>query len=125
MTFHTVKLPNALIVEFRDQSNRYFGDYWRVTVEVCCRIPVVAAFADDDPERERARALLGDEVVYRRTLEKMGVAGDEVEAVRSALVESFLGSTSSYFSDPSFAPRFVRRQLADRKGRARPFLVAR
>jgi hypothetical protein len=34
------RLANGLILEFRDLSNRYFGDYHRLHIEVICRIPV-------------------------------------------------------------------------------------
>jgi hypothetical protein len=121
---HTVTLPNGLIMEFHDQSNRYFGDYWRVSIEARCRIPVEDAFPDKmDPELERARVLLGETLVYERALDKMGVPGDEVPSICRKMIESFLESNASYLSDPSFAARYVRKRLSERKSGLRPFLV--
>jgi hypothetical protein len=123
LPFHTFTLPNGLIVEFYDLSNRYFGDYWRVSIEARCRIPLDTAFAQTDPELPRARTILGEEILYRRTLERMGVPGEEVSGVCRALADSFIESATPYLSDPSFVGRFVRSQLADRKGRTRPYLL--
>ncbi len=121
--FRTVTLPNELMIEFDDLSNRYFGDYWRVSIEVRCRIAVNIALGESDSEFARARTLFGEEVIYRRTLEKMSVPGNEVEEVRRSLVESFLSNAGPYLSDPSFAERFVRKQLSERKSGTRLFLA--
>lgn len=123
--FRSETLPNGLVVEFFDDSNRYFGDYWRVRLEARCRVPVQAALAPESPDLPQALALLGEEALFVRPLEKMGVAGEEVEGVRTALAESFLASAASYLGSPAFPPRFVRQQLAERKKGRRPFLVPR
>lgn len=115
-------LSNGLTVEFFDGTNRYFGDYHRVFIEARYRIPLTAdAFADSvDPAAalQGARAVLGEEVVFTRTLEKMGVSGDEVERTRHSLIDNFLRSALLYLQNPSFSRRFIAAELERRlKGR--------
>jgi hypothetical protein len=124
-SFRTETLPNGLILEFFDKSNRYFGDYWRVALEARCRVPVFLALPPGTPESDQARTLLGDAVVFTRPLEKMGVPSAEVEEVRSALVGNFLATVGIYMGTPDFPPRFVRQRLAEGKKGRRPFLVSR
>lgn len=123
---YSVTLANGLVLEFVDHSNRYFGDYWRVRIEARCRVPLSAAFSDPaDPELAQARALLGDEVAYTRSLERMGVPSAEVDAAIRSLIDSFLSSTFAYLGDLSFAARFVRQKLAECRKGFRPFLCPR
>ena len=123
--FRSITLANGLNLDFIDQGNRYFGDYHRVRVVVRCAVPIASeAFAEgpDDPLFLKAQRLFGDEILFERPLERMGVAGDDVEAVRTGLVESFLKSSRGYLEHPDFAVRFIRSQLntSDRSGR--PYL---
>lgn len=123
--FRTEVLPNGLTLDFVDGSNRYFGDYWRVALEVRCRIPLCHALPPDDPDIDQARALLGETLLFTRSLEKMGVAGEEVTSVRTAMVEHFLSSAGAYMATPVFPGSFVRQQLAEKRRGRRPFLVSR
>jgi len=119
--FRTIELDNGLCLELRDQSNRYFGDYHRIKIEVSCDIPLRGEFFGgnpDDPQLQTARRLYGDSLRFERSLERMGVAGAEVENVREELVESFLKSSAAYLEHPEFVARYVQRQLQLRGGGA-------
>lgn len=118
-------LANGLVVEFLDESNRYFGDYWRVKLEVRCRISVEAVFSSGEAQKEQALALLGKEAVFTRTLEKMGVSSAELENTRKGMVDHFLANAGAYLGSPEFPGRFVRQQLAEKKKGRRPFLVSK
>ena len=111
-------LKNGLIVEFRDKSNRYFGDYHRVRIEVFCRFSLgpelFCASARPQSECERAKALLGEELTFVRHLERMGVAGGRVEEVRRELIDSFAKSAFPYLEAPDFIQRLVARELEKR-----------
>jgi hypothetical protein len=125
--FRTANLAGGLLLEFFDCSNRYFGDYHRVRVEVLVRVPLDnAAFAhaaDPAAELQKARALLGDEVRFTRILEKMGVPSASVTDEKEMLITSFLESSASYMEKTSFRARFIAKELAlVRQGR-RPRLV--
>lgn len=116
---HTERLENGACVEFIDRSNRYYGDYHRVRVEVRCALALVpelfASFSDPAAECERVKLILGPEVVYANALEKMGVAGAEVESVVRSLIQGFVTTTLIYLNHPEFAARLVRSTLEQRK----------
>lgn len=81
--FRNEQLDNGLRVEFFDLSNRYFGDYHRVCVEVRMQMPSAAG---DSP------------LVRKHTLERMGVAGGEVEAVRDRLTDDYWRHAGRYLA---------------------------
>lgn len=118
------RLDNGLTIEFFDRSNRYFGDYHRVCVEACCRVVLnmdnLAGLADPAAELQTARAVLGNEVVFIRKLERMGVAGEAVERTREVLIESFIRSSFPYLSTPVFPRRFIAAELERRRQGRRP-----
>jgi len=117
--FRTIELNNGLRLELRDYSNRYFGDYHRIKIEIRCEIPLRGEFFagnDDDPQLQEARRLYGESLCFERSLERMGVPGAEVEKVRNELIENFLGSSADYLERPEFVSRYVQRRLQQRTG---------
>jgi len=100
-------------------SNRYYGDFHRVRLEVRCAVPIDAElFAGEAAAADRlaeAHRLLAGSVDYVRALERMGVAGSEVEAVRDELVHQFLQTAGPYLSRSDFPRRFVVAELAKRQ----------
>lgn len=129
LSLRTDHLANGIRVDFIDGSNRYFGDYHRLRIEVRCRIAVTpqlfAAAADPCAEADRVRSRLGDEVLWVRHLERMGVAGGDLESVRNEMIETFIKSSFSYLQSPQFAARFVACELAERQKKIRPFRLVK
>lgn len=127
--FHREDLTNGLVLEFHDRSNRYFGDYHRLHLEVVCRIPLEADFPPlsglEDDVLEQARRAFGDHVEFRRELTRMGVAGADVETTRRRMIEDFMDATGRYLAAPDFAVRFVRSRLEEscKKKRFVPRLI--
>ena len=125
----TENLPNGMKIEFIDCSNRYYGDYHRVRIEVRFIFPLTPAvfeqLADSEAERVNIRKVLGGKYVYTRVLEKMGVPGDALEETRRSLIDSFIGSTFSYMAQPSFPLRLIVRELARRSKVHHPFRNSR
>ncbi|BCR04821.1 hypothetical protein DESUT3_18900 [Desulfuromonas versatilis] len=123
--YRSERLDNGLLVEFRDVSNRYFGDYHRVRVEVICRLALgeglFAGSADPAADCEQARKLLGPEIVFARSLEKMGVAGAAVEQTREELIQGFVESTFAYLGKPDFVSRLLARELSEARKARGPF----
>jgi len=119
--FHSLKLDGGLQVDFIDLGNRYFGDYHRVKILVRCEVPLRREMFEDqsDPSKafDRARRRLGESAAYEKTLERMGVAGAEVEEVRAGLVESFLASAGAYLKHPLFPRQLVASRLRERQSR--------
>ena len=105
--FRGETLANGISLEFFDRSNRYFGDYHRVRVEVHVSVP----------HSDRAEPLVKVQV-----LERMGVAGAEVAAVRQQLCESFWSHASGYLGRADYPARLL---AAEQQSRRRPVLVPR
>ena len=114
--FKTVRLENDLTVEFFDSSNRYFGDFYRVCIEVKIAIPLHAMRLSQD--QAKAAAKLKSPLCFIRRLERMGVAGADVQAVKDLLIQSFLASCDSYLNAPDFAQRFLAKKLSEMPGLA-------
>ncbi len=120
--FHREELENGLVLEFRDLSNRYFGDYHRLHVEVRCRIALAdTALLTALPSDllEQARRLFGANVDFSREMTRMGVAGGELEDARRKMVEDFLCSSSRYLADRDFPARYVRQKIEDDRKKKR------
>lgn len=121
--FHHVELNNGLVLSFFDHTNRYYGDYHRVRVEVRAPIPVCASCFPEtdnpDAEADKARLLLGPDVIFQVELERMGVAGGDVETVRRELVDQFVRTSRVYLELDEFPCRYLSKQLeAKRRGGA-------
>jgi len=121
----TENLPNGIKVEYIDSSNRYYGDYHRVRIEVRCSFSLTPDLldqaADSEEGRENIRRALGETCVYTRILERMGVPGDALEETRRGLVDSFAGSTIPYMAQSSFPLRLISRELERRSKVLHPF----
>jgi len=104
-------LPNGLTVSFYDQTRRYFGDFYLVTLEIVCKVPVIADYFGENGEFSTAKSLLGDEVVYRRTVEQMGVPSTEIERAVNRLMADFETHSLPYFAAPAFPQKLVCAEL--------------
>lgn len=116
---HNEQFDNGLRLEFVEDSNRYFGDYYRLRIEVRCRIAIDAALfpeaADPAGEACRVRGLLGEELTWTRRLERMGVATAKLPVVRAELMDAFATSTYPYLCNPQFPARLLAGELEKRK----------
>jgi len=117
-------LPNQLELIIEDQSNRYFGDYHRVKLRVRCPVAVSAAAfnASQDPAADAAAAerILGSEIVYEKSLERMGVAGEEFETIKQELLERFLQINRPYLARADFPARFIALKMREKQQPGRP-----
>ncbi|WP_020675933.1 hypothetical protein [Geopsychrobacter electrodiphilus] len=87
-----VEINKSLTLEFYDLSNRYFGDYYRVLIEI-------EALPASPCGVLRLR--------YQRPLKKMGVAGAEVELQKERLIDQFLQTTAQYMGQPGFVQQLL------------------
>lgn len=98
--FRTERLANGVCVAFIDQSNRYFGDYHRVRVEVQVTVPPLSG--------DSAAETLAPGGRQRIThLERMGVAGAEVETVRDRLVADYWQHAGRYLAHAGYPARLA------------------
>ncbi|PLX86405.1 MAG: hypothetical protein C0618_09235 [Desulfuromonas sp.] len=110
--FRTVTLHNGLVLTFTDKSNRYFGDYHRVSICVEGTVPcaLFSSLADQTAQK-------GEVVLYRRTLERMGVSTQHIATVVDELVDAFLRVTRSYLENPDTPQRLFKKKQADEHSR--------
>ena len=100
-------LANGLIVTFTSQSQRYFGDYYRVKLVIRTKTPVLAGYFDTPEEFAQACALLGEEVEYHREIEQMGIPSTEIERAVTRIIDDFIAHSGSYFSERDFPRKMV------------------
>jgi len=117
-------LANGLQIEIFDASNRYFGDYHRVCLQVVLSFDAASAVVASDGDRQfwdDFRAARGDAVRVEKSLVRMGVAGAEVERTVNALADDFLRAADDYMARPDYLQRLARTLMAAAPGRSYGF----
>lgn len=87
-----IVLSRDLVLEFSDRSNRYFGDYHRILIEIDAQVE-----SADQTVRLR----------YQRPLKKMGVCSAEAGDVTESLIEQFLATTVTYMGRAGFTQKLL------------------
>jgi hypothetical protein len=87
-----VDLGNGMVLEFLDRSNRYYGDYHRILIDI-------EAIVGTAGGTMRLR--------YQRPLKKMGVSSACVKSGTEDLIDQFLASTSQYMRHADFVVRVL------------------
>ncbi|MFO7832219.1 MAG: hypothetical protein R6V18_09615 [Desulfuromonadaceae bacterium] len=87
----TQALPNGLQIDFSDTTKRYYGDYYRVLIEVKCALP----------HEEHAHWHLF------KKLERMGVSSDNLDAAKHDLLDGFNRLILPYLQRADFPERFT------------------
>lgn len=121
-TFRQETLANGLCLTFRDESNRYFGDYHRVRIVVTLSFALAGLPAnspEEDTFRSEACQKLGENLVVTRHLERMAVPTDSVMLVRNSLVDDFLQHSASYLARPEVLTSLVQAELVAHLSRRR------
>jgi hypothetical protein len=101
--FRSERLANGVELSFSDCSNRYFGDYHRVRVDVLVRVPATSGTVETI-----------------RHLERMAVPGAQVAAVRERLVDDFLRHAARYLAHPDYPQRLAATLSSGREHGRRP-----
>jgi hypothetical protein len=107
-----IRLANGLTVLFHDQSRRYFGDYHQAKVEITCRFPVLEEYFSGKKEMKDAVKTLGDSVIFRRSVEQMGVSSADLLNALESIMDNFCNHTLHYMSSPTFPRKMVQLELA-------------
>lgn len=105
-------LSNGLHLRFYDQSNRYFGDYHRVRIVVEIELALCSELLADEELVAAAQKRFGATLVTTKILERMGVPGDRVDALRTELVNSYDREVQTYLDRPEVPLRLLRAELA-------------
>jgi hypothetical protein len=103
----TYRLGGGLSATFSDETRHYFGGYYHVRLRISAAVPVSSTAFDDPEEYQDALARFGATLQMTRVLEKMAVPDDQIEAVRTQLLESFDANVLPYLLRDDFADSFV------------------
>ena len=106
-----IPLQNALVITIYDLTRLYYGDFHIVKLEITCPVSIHRELFDLDADFTDACRLLGDKVVYRRTVEQLGVPSTEIERVQQKLIDTFSDNSLRYFSSPDFPAKLVKAEL--------------
>jgi hypothetical protein len=112
-------LDNGLTVSIFNHTHRYFGDYHRVRVKIICEVPLLEEYFADQSEYAEAKANLGNNVIYRRDTELMGIPTGELEKSLEKVIENFTDNSLSYLSSPQFPQKFVLMELSGSRKKTR------
>lgn len=114
-----ISLENGLTIRFIDRTHRYYGDFYRVVIEIACDVPLREEYFDNPEEFEAVRKLVGEPQRYRRHLEQMGVPSTEIDRVIDRLIAHFSAHSLPYFNSPYFPRKMFlaesRKKLAKQK----------
>jgi len=89
--FANIQLENGVQIAFKDCTNRYYGDYHRICIEVNL------SFVADHYKN-----------IYKfQTLERMGVSSADVAAVQTELIDAFRNGTMCYMAGENFPAKFL------------------
>ncbi|MDT8444349.1 MAG: hypothetical protein RQ722_08660 [Desulfuromonadales bacterium] len=116
-TIRQVSLANGLQIVFTDESNRYFGDYYRVCVAatiVCDLYDLPAGTIDEQAVRCQAIDAFGEHLTVVKRFERMGVPTLDVARVRTTLIDDFLQHAASYLARPDYLRFLVNAELHKR-----------
>ncbi len=111
-------LGNGLQINFADESNRYFGDYHRVSVVttiICNLHDLPSTNPEEAGFRRLAIETFGDELRIVKRFERMAVPTTDIDAVRAALVEDYLRHASTYLARPGYPSSLVDAELKKRR----------
>ncbi len=106
---NSVQLENGAVINFSNRSNRYYGDFHRVRIDVVVTFPLALTRLPDEL-REIAEGC-GDHITYEHQLEQMGVKSAELENVAERLIENFLKTVRSYLEKDNFVEALLRQKL--------------
>lgn len=109
------QLGNGLRIAIFDKTNRYFGDYHRVCLQIVMIYDLASAAAGvDDPFWTESFGKFGPEFRLEQRLERMGVAGDKVEATVAAMADDFLATADQYLARSDYPRQLIRSEMDKR-----------
>lgn len=114
-------LENGLVIFIYDHTVRYYGDFYRVKMEIACDVPLIREYFANESEFAQARRILGESASYRRFVEQMGVPSTGIERVREIQINNFIDHSLPYFSSANFPRKFVLSQLRKAKDKLNRF----
>jgi hypothetical protein len=111
-----ISLENGVKVCFYSHAHRYYGDYYRLKLEIVCEAPLLEEYFADRQAYAEAKASLGPTAIRLRKVEQMGVATAELDRTLESLIEHFSRHSLPYITSSTFPKKLV---LSEVKGAGR------
>ena len=111
-----ISLENGVKVCFYSHVHRYYGDYYRVKLDIVCEVSLLEEYFADRQAYAEATASLGPTAIYRRNVEQMGVPSAELDRTLESLIEHFSRHSLPYIASSSYPKKLV---LAEVNGAGR------
>ena len=111
-----ISLANGVNVCFYSHAHRYFGDYYRLKLDIVCEAPLLEEYFADPQTYAEAKASIGPTAICRRNVEQMGVPSAELDRTLESLIEHFSRHSMPYIASPIYPKKLV---LTEVKGAVR------
>jgi hypothetical protein len=111
-------LDNKLLIHVYDKTKRYYEGFHLVKLEIVSEVPLVAEYFQNGTDFSEAIKLLGEKVVYRRTIERMGVPYMEIGEAQQRLLQNFETNSLPYFELADFPQKIVFSELTRERKKA-------
>jgi hypothetical protein len=111
-----ISLENGVKVCFYSHAHRYYGDYYRVKLDIVCEAPLLEEYFADLPAYADAMASLGPTAIHRRNVEQMGVPSAELGRTLDSLIEHFSRHSLPYIASSTYPKKLA---LTEVKGAGR------
>jgi len=111
------QFANGVVVRFYDESRRVAGDRWQVKVR--CDITVLVSeqfwsLVSGEPELiDEIRAVLGDEIVLSKAIERNFISEEEKEVLVAEIVSRNRRNIYGYLADPGIPERIFQRRYKE------------
>lgn len=105
-----IDLKSGLELEIYDISRKLAGDRWYVGFIARIEIPITfLADPADSPEVdiEKMQDVLGETVRFEQKRDRHYIDEKEKDALLNGLIDDFLASTLTYFSEKNFAKKYA------------------
>lgn len=105
--FWDITLANGVKIRFIDNTHRYFGDYYRVIIEIACEVPILLEYFDAISTYSEVISQWGETIVHIRKVQQMGVPFAQVPQVKERLIANFEQHALPYLILPTMPKKLV------------------
>lgn len=105
----SIELKNGITINFIDQTNRYYGDFHRVKIDVIAKFPVNTTQLPKDVHAIAEEC--HGHMTYTTSLEQMGVQSADLKNVSTALIDNFVKTVGLYLEKDNFVESLLRKKL--------------
>lgn len=102
-----ITLANGMKVRFIDNTRRYFGDFYLVTVEIRCEVPIFPEYFDTISAYNAVKSHWGETIVHLRKVQQMGVSSAQVSQVKERLIVNFEQNSLPYLIPSTMPEKLV------------------